>query len=274
MDSLGFVDITSTIHTPTRYVVMSRQYRIRVYGTQRKNIDPAGGQLDRLLADPDTTAATTARVRRRIMARLHQLGLVLTLQRKVGGARAGSAGHVYTLSLAGYRFLAILSDQPCPAHVKRPTTPSGLFLGHMLAISDIYVQLIITSRDRNIQLATFAIEPACWQPTPSGDILKPDAYCVLSTATHQDCWWLEIDQNTESLPRIRTKARAYLDYLSHGGLGPDHVPPRVLYTTPDTPRTDAINHLITTLSTQDTSLINATTRTEATEYLIKELLAT
>jgi Replication-relaxation len=143
---------------------------------------------------------------------------------------------------------------------------------HTLAISDIYVRLIETSHDHNVTLSRFVTEPACWQPTGHGDYLKPDAYCVLSTTTHRDCWWLEIDQNTESLPRIRTKSRAYLDYLTHGGLGPDDVPPRILYTTPDTPRTDAIEKVITTLSTPDNRLINTTTHTNAPQLLINELL--
>jgi hypothetical protein len=97
---------------------------------------------------------------------------------------------------------------------------------------------------------------------------------TLATTTYQDCWWLEIDQNTESLPRIRSKNRAYLDFLTHGGVGPNDAPPRILYTTPDEPRTDAINTIITTLSTQDNHLLNVTTHTNAPTFLINELLAT
>ena len=233
-----------------------------------------GAHLDRLLARPHLSEQTTARERRRIMTRLHDLGLVTTLGRRIGGVRAGSAGHVYTLTPTGHRVLATLSDQPCPPHVKKPATPGTLFLGHTLAISDIYVSLHDAAQCHNFHVSTFTTEPACWQPTGHGNYLKPDAYCVLSTATHRDCWWLEIDQATESVSRVRTKCHAYLHYLSHGGLGPDDVPPRVLFTTPDQPRTTAITQIITTLSTRDSNLINATTRTNATEYLIKELLTT
>lgn len=231
-----------------------------------------GAHLDRLLARPDTTPETTARERRRIMTRLHNLGLVTTLQRRIGGVRAGSTGHIYTLTPAGHHYLAALSDQPCPPHVKKPATPGTLFLAHTLALSDIYVQLIQASHSHDVTLSTFTTEPACWQPTGHGDYLKPDAYCVLSTTTHQDCWWLEIDQATESLPRIRTKSSAYLDYLTHNGLGPDDVPPRVLFTTPDTPRTDAIEKVITKLTTTETKhLVCATSHTDAPTFLITEL---
>lgn len=147
-----------------------------------------GTQLDQLLAEPDTTAATTARLRRRIMTRLIGLGLVTTLERRVGGARAGSAGHIYALTPAGHRTLAIAQGQPCPPRSRPSGTPSALFLGHMLAISDIYVQLITTSRDHDdVQLVTFTTEPQCWWSIGHGDYLKPDAYLRLATTTHTDC---------------------------------------------------------------------------------------
>lgn len=233
-----------------------------------------GAHLDRLLANPETTTATTARDRRRIMTRLADLGLVMTLHRRIGGVRAGSAGHIYTLTPTGHRVLAALSGQPCPPHVKKPATPGTLFLAHTLAISDIYVQLIEASRDHNVAMSGFVTEPHCWQPTRGGNYLKPDAYCVLATTTHQDCWWLEIDQATEPLPRIRAKCRAYLDFLVHSGLGPDTVPPRVLYTTPDTRRANAIQETIRKVSTHDNDLIGATTHGDAHTFLINQLLAT
>jgi Replication-relaxation len=138
-----------------------------------------GTQLDQLLAEPDTTPDTTARTRRRIMTRLHDLGLVTTLQRKIGGIRAGSAGHIYTLTPTGHRVTTALTGQPYPPHVKKPATPGTLFLSHTLAISDIYVRLIKASRNHPIAIPHFLTEPACWQTTGHGNYLKPDAYTVL-----------------------------------------------------------------------------------------------
>jgi Replication-relaxation len=233
-----------------------------------------GAHLDRLLAHPETTPETTARHRRRIMTRLHNLGLVTTLERKIGGVRAGSAGHIYTLTPLGHRVLAALHNQPCPPHIKKPATPGTLFLAHTLAISDIYVRLIEASRHHTVTMPSFVTEPACWQPTGHGTYLKPDAYCVLSTTTHQDCWWLEIDQNTEPLPRIERKCRAYLDFLIHTGAGPDNVPPRILFTTPDTDRSDAIHKVIIKLSaTAETDqLICVAIHEGAAKFLITELV--
>ncbi|MBV9011204.1 MAG: replication-relaxation family protein [Pseudonocardiales bacterium] len=232
-----------------------------------------GAQLDRLLANPTTTSETTARDRRRTMTRLVSLGLVTTLERRIGGARAGSAGHIYTLTPTGHRYVAIIQGQPCPPRRSRPpSTPGALFLGHMLAISEVYVQLVTTSRDcDDVQLIKFTTEPACWQPTRGGQFLKPDAYLRLATATHADCWWLEVDQATESLPRITRKCRDYLDYLTHSGEGPDQVPPRILFTAPDEPRTQAIKQVIKKMSTQEVDFINVTTHTNAPTFLINQL---
>jgi Replication-relaxation len=234
-----------------------------------------GAHLDRLLARPDTTPQATARNRRRIMTRLHDLGLVTTLGRRIGGVRAGSAGHVYTLTTTGNRITATLTGQPCPPHVKKPAPLSTLFLAHTLAISDIYVQLITTSRDHDdVHLATFTTEPQCWWPIGHGDYLKPDAYLVLQTATHRDCWWLEIDQATESLPRIKRKCRTYLDFLNCGGLGPDGVPPRILFTVPSPQRAHAINCMIVALTSKTTAdqLICVVIHESASKLLITELV--
>jgi hypothetical protein len=93
-----------------------------------------------------------------------------------------------------------------------------------------------------------------------------------ATPTHQDCWWLEIDQATESLPRIKRKCRTYLNFLTHGGTGPNGIPPRILFSAPDPHRTQAINDVITKQTTTETEhLICATTHTDAPKFLITEL---
>lgn len=228
----------------------------------------SGTQLDRLLAEPELSPQTTARVRRRIMARLTGLGLVAMLGRRIGGVRAGSAGHVYTLTTAGHRFLALLGGQPEPARKQPSHMPGDLFLTHTLTISGIYVDLTEYSRDGAFAVHTFTTEPHCWHPTGDGGYLRADAYVVLRAGQRGQCWWLEIDTGTETAPRLRAKARTYRDYLTSGGVGPDHVPPRVLFTTPDPQRAD----LITNLLTDDDDMISATTHERAAAYMIHELI--
>jgi Replication-relaxation len=230
-----------------------------------------GAQLQRLHFDPNN-APSRARDRRRVLQRLTELDLVTTLDRRIGGIRAGSAGHIYTLTPAGQRLQALRCGEQLTERLRRPHTPGAPFLDHTLAISETYVTLIEASRHQNFHVSTFLGEPACWHPAGNNQYLHPDAYLVLATSTHQDCWWLEVDQATESLPRIKHKCRTYLNFLTHGGTGPDTAPPRILFTTPDTDRTDAIQKVITKQTTTETDqLICVTTHEDAPKFLITEL---
>jgi hypothetical protein len=205
-----------------------------------------GAQLDRLLAEPNLSAQTVARVRRRIMNRLCDARLVAVFDRPIGGVRAGSAGHIYTLTSAGHAFLAVQAGQPRPARTYAPIGVGAAFLTHALAVSEIYVQL--TQRcTPQAELAVFATEPRSWHPDGAGGWLRPDAYVALDAPAHADTWWIEVDQNTESLPRLRAKIRIYADYLHHGGTGPHGGIPRVLFTAPTRHRCEAIGDLITGL---------------------------
>ena len=67
----------------------------------------SGRQLDRLLVaarhgEPDGRTA-----RQRTLSRLDQLGLVATLDRRIGGVHAGSAGHVHVLRPAEQKLAAL-----------------------------------------------------------------------------------------------------------------------------------------------------------------------
>jgi len=230
-----------------------------------------GAHLQRLHFDP-IDQNSRARDRRRVLQRLTELDLVATLDRRIGGIRAGSAGHLYTLTPAGRRLQALQCGQQLTGRLRRPHTPGAPFLDHALAISEVYVALVEASRHQHFQVSTFHGEPACWHPMGNNQYLHPDAYLVLATSTYQDCWWLEVDQSTESLPRIKRKCRTYLDFLIHGGVGPDNVPPRILFTTPGADRCGAIRKVITKLSTTETDqLISVTNHADAPKFLITEL---
>ena len=231
----------------------------------------SGGQLDRLMSEPGLSPETVGRVRRRIMAKLAGLGLVAMLGHRVGGVRAGSAGHVYALTTAGHRFLALLGGEPSPGRIRHASTPGPSFLAHALTISGIYVDLVEQSRGGGFQMAHFATEPHCWHPTGNGSYLRPDAYVILKTATHADYWWLEVDQDTESPPRLRAKARAYRQFLTSGGVGPHGYPPHVLITTPDTERANTITRAITNPADDDGAALTVTTHHHAAQFMTTEL---
>lgn len=227
----------------------------------------SGAQLDRLLAAPELSPETVGRVRRRIMARLTALGLVAMLGRRIGGVRAGSAGHVYTLTTAGHRFLALVNNAPPPARKQPSHAPGDLFLTHTLTISGVYVDLIEHSRGGGFHVHTFTTEPQCWHPTGNGAYVRPDAYVIVRTGAIGHCWWLEIDNGTETIPRLRAKIRTYRDFLTSGGIGPDGVPPRVLFTTPDTHRARSITGLVD----DGIESITVTTHDRAAAFMISEL---
>jgi hypothetical protein len=250
---------------PNRYVALLRHLAaVRVL---------TGAHLDALLAEPATTAATTRRVRRRIMTRLADTGLAAMLPRRVGGVRAGSVGHVYVITHTGRRFLAITDGTPEPQRARyfqEPTTP---YLAHALAVSNLYVTLTTAHRASGFKLGRFDAEPACWWPIGGGRTLRPDAYVLLDAPTHAECWWIEVDQATETAPRLRSKLRAYLTFAAGGGTGPDDVFPRVLITVPTRQRADVLRAVISGLR-RDTALLAVVEHRHAADFLINELHAT
>lgn len=228
-----------------------------------------GQQLDRLLHDAGGPPQAATRARQRAMAHLARLGLVSTVNRRVGGVRAGSAGHVHTLTPAGHKLAAILAGRTLPAAVRRFRPPGPLAMDHALDVAEIYVQLVEASRTGGFQVAAFVTEPATWWPIGNGGQLRPDAYTVLDAGNYRDCWWLEIDRATESIPRLRDKLRDYRDHATYSGTGPDGVVPNILVTAPTPQRVEAIRAAITDAGLTDQA--TATTHDHAAALLVREL---
>src|SRR5258707_10478743 len=107
------------------------------------------------------------RTRRRVLARLVTHSLAATLDRRIGGARSGSAGTVYALDVAGQRALPLLGADVAmcgPTRARAPWTPGLPFLGHSLAISGLYSALREHERTRDLALVQFTTEPNSWHP--------------------------------------------------------------------------------------------------------------
>jgi hypothetical protein len=195
-----------------------------------------GRQLERLHF-ASLTALSAARQRRRVLQRLHTLGLLVRLKRSVGGARAGSAGFVYTLDVAGQRLLA--AGQPASARRPRPVSP--VTLAHRLIVTELYVQLVELSRHDPLELICFQPEPKCWRQFtgPYGELItvKPDAFVILHTNRYEDRYFIEVDRATESAATVRHKIEVYRRYWAIGREQIRHgVFPLVLYLVPDQPR--------------------------------------
>jgi hypothetical protein len=117
-------------------------------------------------------------------------------------------------------------------------------VAHIVAVSELYVQLVEAQRVGRLILRQFITEPAAWWPNGHGGWLKPDAFLATSNGQVDQLWWVEVDRATESLPTIARKLRAYLDFVNRGGIGPRGGIPRVLVSVPSEARRSAVARLV------------------------------
>jgi hypothetical protein len=202
-----------------------------------------------------------------VLARLVAWRVLTTLERRIGGVRAGSSGLVYALDSAGVWLSAGTDGQG----IRRSELPGVAFVGHTLAVSELYVSLVELGRAEHVELSEFVTEPRSWWPNGLGGWLKPDAYLSLATADYADAWWIEMDMGTEHLPTIRRKVRAYLDFAQRGQVGPSGVMPRVLVSVPDERRRAAVARVIRGLPDPAAELMHVSTAAETARYIMRVL---
>jgi hypothetical protein len=183
------------------------------------------------------TPASNARQARRAFQRLTDLRVLTRLERRIGGVRAGSAGHIYRLDVAGQHIA-----QTTQGRRRRPGEPGLPFVKHTLAIAELYVRLVEADRANKIELIEFDAEPGCWRPFfgPGGARLrlKPDAFVRTGRGEFEDLWFVEVDCATHGGTALATKFRTYRQYWATereqakwGG-----VFPKVLWLVPSVPR--------------------------------------
>jgi hypothetical protein len=213
---------TSSLTSPTR--VGSRQL-----ARLRRSLSERDWQVLRLVAghrylssglveafcfDDHATPASGARTARRVLRRLAESGLLVTLGRRVGGVRAGSSSYVWQLAPAGARLL-MSGDSP-----RRPHEPSPRFLDHCLSVANVHLQLLGLQRQGRLEQVSVQLEPDCWRGFvgPGGErrLLQPDLYVRTVTARYEDRWFIEVDLGTESLPTLLGKCAQYEIYRASG----------------------------------------------------------
>lgn len=230
----------------------------------------SGSQLERLHFS-DLGATVRSRIRRRVLARLVAWRVLLSLERRIGGIRAGSSGLVFALDSAGQQLIILDANLHGRSSVRRPREPSPALLNHSLSVSELYTMLMERSRHESFTVRAFETEPGCWYSNGLGGWLKPDAYLKLSTDTVSDHWWIEVDKGTEHLPTIRRKLLTYLDFADAGGLGPGGVLPRVLVTVPAEARRKAIAGVIERMPEHAAKLLHVIDENHAATYLLQVL---
>jgi hypothetical protein len=202
---------------------------------------------------PDGTLVGSRRRTQSCLKRLVDEHYLQRLERRVGGVRAGSASFIYCLGPKGQRFAR-------PDHRARRRGEPGLaFVGHHLAVAQIYVDLITAERDGDLEVIEHQPEPDCWRPLtqPFGGMawLKPDLFVSLGVGDYELRWFVEADMGTESLRRIELACDRYGAHYRSGVEQAEHeVFPRVAWLASTTRRAEAIAGVIARRSESEQGL--------------------
>lgn len=223
-------------------VVLDSLDRFRLLTTQ---------QIQRLHFAEHASDLAAARACNRALVRLRDIGVVGSLERRIGGVRRGSASYVWQLSSTGERFLRTANGH---AHRRRFLEPGHVFVNHTLAVNDVAVGLIDAARTNpNLRIEGLVTEPSNWRSYlgPGGETqwLKPDLYGVTSSrdgdGEYEEHAFLEIDLGTEHVPRIQAKCRMYAAYAVTGAYQAKHgLFPHVVWLSSDPARRKVLRKAI------------------------------
>jgi hypothetical protein len=220
-----------------------------------------GLQVQRLYFADGANQATRARLARRALARLVERGVLARLQRRVGGVRAGAAGHTYFLAAGGQRLVAYWRGEGL-GRTRSAYEPTGALVRHTLAVSDAYVRCVEAARDGVAVLLDFVAEPGCWERftarTGETVTLKPDARVILGLdgGDEESHAWLEIDCSTEGRRALERKCRAYLAAY-HAGIDRE-VFPRVVWVPITMQRAELLREVFASMPTETWKLFTVT----------------
>jgi hypothetical protein len=171
-------------------------------------------QLERWLFDGATPLAR-ARASRRSVAKLVELGLVRHLERRIGGVRAGSAGHINVLTALGLR-LAAAHGWITPEQAHRTREPGTQFVQHHLAVAEAHLRVLEARARGELELLARQAEPAAWREFTAPDggqvTLKPDACFTIGPETRSTHWFVEVDRATVGGSTLERKLSVYVDF--------------------------------------------------------------
>jgi len=185
---------------------------------------------------------------RRTLLRLTRLDVLERLPRVVGGVRAGSAGYVYRLGLAGQR-LALQRGWIPERRRRRSRVPGTLFLGHALAVAELHTRLVEADRTGRLELLELSAEPACWRSYggvgAQRPVLKPDSFLRLGAGEYEDSYFIEVDRGSEGSRALDRQLRAYVAHYDSGREQAERgVFPKTLWLVPDAKRVSAIESCV------------------------------
>lgn len=175
-------------------------------------------QVARLVFTGDSPE-TALRLARRHLARLRQSGLVRRFEDRARDRRVGAPGYVHALTAAGLRLSG--GQHAVGLRQRKAWRPSYAFLTHRLALSELYVQLVLQERAGGPSLREYRAEADSWRrySGPAGVPLRlqPDALVRLGIGDTEVSWFVEVDLDTETRPStIQAKCQAYRTYELSG----------------------------------------------------------
>lgn len=205
------------------------------------------------------TPVAAARACNRTLARLREAGVLKALQRRIGGARAGSAGFVWYVGPAGDRILRTLHQGLDKRGRRNYREPSRHFVEHTLAVAELAVRAVEAERRGDIEALELQAEPASWQTSLSrfGTVqtLKPDLRLVTATGEYEHHWFIEADMATEHPPVIVRQCAAYQTFRATGRYQAEHgLFPVVVWVVPDEHRRRQLGACIAAERQLDTGL--------------------
>lgn len=207
------------------------------------------GQIKRLHYKTSTSDLAAMRAANRGVLKLKDMGLIVSLKRRIGGVRAGSGSYVWSVTAAGLKVLNIIKSVEKAEARKRIFEPSPSFLEHTLAVAEAYIQLNEIARCEAVELVNAELEPKCWRQytSRSGALayLKPDLYAVIGNEDYEDHYFFEIDKGTEAPTRIIKKCMQYVGYYNFKKeKRKSEVFPYVVWIVPDVKRKDSLTDYI------------------------------
>ncbi|MGV1037850.1 MAG: replication-relaxation family protein [Candidatus Nanopelagicales bacterium] len=172
-------------------------------------------QLARQHFELNEPAGVIPRNANHALARLRELGLLVNLERRIGGVRAGSGGYVWQITDQANRLLANHLQESRSSRV-RTFEPGTTFLDHTLAIAEVVITLQEATRAGEVEIRHIELEPTCWRSYlgSAGErkLLKPDLSAVTVAGGFEDLWFWEVDRATEAPNRVVKKCLQYQEY--------------------------------------------------------------
>lgn len=253
--------------TPRRWCLLETVAKLRL---------ASGGQLARHCY-LDCAAPAASRGARRDLEWLFDRGVLHRLGRRIGGARAGSSGHLWALGAVGIRLLDLRHGEGITRGRSRYEPTVG-FVDHALAVSEVFVGLHEHLRDPWLGDPTatldFRVERHAWRSyldklgMPA--TLKPDAEGRVVRQGFEDRFWVEVDRATERRNVVRNKCAAVIAYRNTGHEAAEGIFPITAWLTTTEERAAVLREVIDEFSFHDRQLFAVGLLRDAVPLLLSQ----